>query len=72
MALHMNLKEYEEKEKTLRLSCDCGWSGKSSEAYGELHEAVLDFECPKCGSMLLIVNLIVDPVKYYKWKKKNK
>lgn len=70
MALYMNLKEYEEKKKTLRLSCNCSWRGKASEAYGELHETVLDFECPKCNNMLLIVNLIVDPEKYFNWKKK--
>jgi len=69
MAMHMHLTEYEGKKDSLMLSCECGWSGPAKEAYGELHEAVLDFECPKCGNMLLIVNLIVDPDKYFKYKK---
>jgi hypothetical protein len=57
MAQHINYLEYKKVEETLRLSCECGWAGRAKEAYGELYEAVLDFECPKCDKMLLVVNL---------------
>ena len=53
MAQHMSYEEYREQQDTLRLSCDCGWEGTAKEAYGEL----LDFNCPECDKMLLIVNL---------------
>jgi hypothetical protein len=56
----------------VRLSCECGWEGMATEAYGELYEEVLDFECPKCDKSLLVVNLIVAAEKYYNWKNKNK
>lgn len=66
----MNVTEYKKVEETLRLSCECGWEGNSKEAYGELYQAVLDFECPRCDKLLLIVNLIVDEEKYFKGKNK--
>lgn len=68
----MDIKDYNKCQDTLRLSCECGWEGKATEAYGELYEEVLDFECPECDKKLLIVNLIVDAEKYYNWKNKNK
>jgi predicted RNA-binding Zn-ribbon protein involved in translation (DUF1610 family) len=52
----MNYEQYSRQEDTLRLSCECGWEGKATDAYGELHEDLLDFECPECEKMLLIVN----------------
>ena len=61
----MHISEYKAQEATLLLSCPCGWKGKATEANGELHEVVMDIECPKCDKMLLIVNLIVDPQKYF-------
>ena len=72
MAKHMNIKDYNKQEATLRLSCACGWEGKASDAYGEMYEAVMDFECPKCDKMLLIVDLIVDAQKYYDSKESKK
>jgi hypothetical protein len=72
MAKHMHISEYKAKEATLLLSCECGWEGKANEAYGALHEAVMDIECPKCDKMLLIVNLIVDAQKYFDWKESKK
>ena len=72
MAQHMHISEYEANEATLLLSCECGWKGKTTEANGELHEAVMDIECPKCDKMLLIVNLIVDAQKYFDWKESKK
>jgi hypothetical protein len=71
MAQHMNYLEYKNVEETLRLSCECGWEGMAKEAYGELYETILDFECPKCDKMLLIVNLIVDADKYFNGKNKD-
>tara|TARA_R110002051_G_scaffold153257_1_gene225747 strand:+ start:391 stop:606 length:216 start_codon:yes stop_codon:yes gene_type:complete len=68
MEKHMNVSEYKKIEEELRLSCECGWEGMAQEAYGELYETILDFECPKCDKMLLIVNLIVDEDKYFKGK----
>ena len=68
MAEHMNVSEYNKQSETLRLSCECGWEGKAKNASRELHEAVMDFECPKCDRMLLIVNLIVDVEKFFDWK----
>lgn len=56
-AKHMTIKTYNELSDELMLSCECGWEGKSTEAYGEMYEEILDFECPKCDEMLLIVNL---------------
>ena len=53
----MTYEQYSRQEDTLRLSCECGWEGLAKEAYGELYEEVLDFECPECEKMLLIVNL---------------
>ena len=64
----MNVSEYNKQSETLRLSCECGWEGKAKDASRELHEAVMDFECPKCDRMLLIVNLIVDATKFFDWK----
>lgn len=72
MAQHMHISEYEAKEATLLLSCPCGWKGKATEARGEVHEAVMDIECPKCDKMLLIDNLIVDAQKYFDWKESKK
>lgn len=59
----MSVSEYNKVEEDLRLSCECGWEGKANEAYRELHEALLDFKCPICDKMLLIVNIIVDAEK---------
>ncbi|MCK0147132.1 hypothetical protein MWU78_15855 [Arenibacter sp. F26102] len=72
MAIHMNISEYNLKAESLRLSCQCGWEGKANEANGELHEAVMNFECPKCDKMLLIINLITDAQKYFDWKESKK
>ena len=71
-AKHMNIKDYNKHQDTLRLSCECGWQGKATDAYGEMYEAVMDFECPKCDKMLLIINLIVDAQKYFDWKESKK
>ena len=68
MAKYMHISEYKLKEHTLELSCECGWNGNDQEAYREMHEAVLDFECPNCEKKLLIVNLIVDMDKFKDWK----
>ena len=71
-AKYMDIKDYNKQQDTLRLPCECGWEGKATDAYGEMYEAVMDFECPKCDKKLLIVNLIIDAEKYYNWKNKNK
>tara|TARA_R110000765_G_scaffold335086_2_gene425432 strand:- start:105 stop:326 length:222 start_codon:yes stop_codon:yes gene_type:complete len=68
MAKHMHISDYKAQEATLLFSCTCGWKGKATEARGEVHEAVMNIECPKCDKMLLIVNLIVDAQKYFDWK----
>ena len=72
MAIYMHISEYEAKEGTLLLSCSCGWEEKAAEANGEVYEAVIDIECPKCDKMLLIVNLVVDAQKYFDWKEYKK
>ncbi|MET7029807.1 hypothetical protein [Sediminicola luteus] len=70
MAKHIHVSEYNKQSETLQLACECGWKGATKEAFGEIHEAVMDFECPKCDKMLLIVNLIVDAEKFYGNKNK--
>lgn len=57
MVQHLTYAEYEKQSDTLILRCGCGWKGPAEDAYNELHADVLDFECPKCDRMLLIVNL---------------
>ena len=70
--IYMNTKEFDGQYDTLDLECECGWKGKAADIGGELYEALLDFECPKCDKMLLIVNLIVDAQKYLDWKESKK
>ncbi|GAA4281964.1 hypothetical protein GCM10022260_23870 [Gaetbulibacter aestuarii] len=60
MTKHLNFRDYQNQKKTLMLSCDCGWKGYATEAFNDYYEEVMDFECPKCDKMLLIVNLIAD------------
>lgn len=46
--------DFSEQEK---LSCPLGhWSGIPNEAESEAHEDIIDFSCPKCSKMLLVVN----------------
>lgn len=35
---------------------DCGWSGKMDEMSNELFNEVMDFSCPSCDKMILIVS----------------
>ena len=69
---YMNTKAFDAQDDTLDLECECGWKGKPADIGGEFYEALLDFECPKCDKILLIVDLIVDAEKYYNSKNKNK
>ena len=58
-AIYMNTKAFDGQYHTLFLECECGWKGKPADIGGELYEALLDFECPKCDTSLLVVDLIV-------------
>lgn len=55
----MNYPEYEAVQNDLYLNCQCGWQGKAQEAFNELYNDVLDFECPECENTLLIVDLVI-------------
>ena len=60
-AKHMTFKELEKQEETLQLTCKCGWEGKATETYTEMHDEVVDFKCvidlkcPKCDKKVLIL-----------------
>lgn len=56
MAKHMHSREFDIEMDSLILKCDCGWEGKPMDAFNESYSDVIDFECPKCETMLLIVN----------------
>ncbi len=38
------------------LACPCDWHGDSRAMAMELHDAVTDYACPRCGNLLLIVS----------------
>ncbi len=38
------------------LACLCDWHGDSRAMAMELHDAVTDYACPRCGNLLLIVS----------------
>ena len=58
MAKHMGAREFDKVGQELILECEkCGWAGKAMEALNEVYEAVIDFECPLCNKMILILNL---------------
>jgi hypothetical protein len=46
---------YSEFTRDMPLECKCGWSGPVSEADMDMHEQLLDYCCPVCDQMLLIV-----------------
>ncbi len=54
MAKWMNYEQYSEQEDTLDSVSVV--EGKATDAYGEYHEEILDFECPQCEKMLLMIN----------------
>jgi predicted RNA-binding Zn-ribbon protein involved in translation (DUF1610 family) len=44
--------------ETRQFGCrSCGWSGGSAQMSSELHAELVDYSCPRCGRMLLIVPL---------------
>jgi hypothetical protein len=49
---------YSDEWRTRVFQCRCGWSGTVEEMCRNMHEAVMDFECPaaQCDSMLVIVS----------------
>ena len=57
----MTFKELEKQEETLQLTCKCGWEGKATETYTEMHDevvdlkCVIDLKCPKCDKKVLIL-----------------
>ena len=57
----MTFKEFNEQEEKLKLSCECGWEGKATETYMEMHTEVIDLLCPKCDKKVLILNIKMDP-----------
>ncbi len=38
-------------------SCECGWNGAGGDAWTELHDALVQVDCPECGSRLFLVDL---------------
>lgn len=55
--MHIQSREFDKVKDNLILKCNCGWEGKPMDAFNEMYTDVVDFECPKCEKMLLIVNM---------------
>ena len=54
MAIH---RPYFEHELSDPARCEvCGWAGTAEEAAGELYQELMDFRCPDCDRIILIVS----------------
>jgi predicted RNA-binding Zn-ribbon protein involved in translation (DUF1610 family) len=48
---------FDEEWREAPFTCrNCGWTGPSSEMANEPFRDLMDFSCPRCDTMLLIVN----------------
>ena len=53
MAKHQSYFEHSSSDP---LQCpQCGWSGTAGDAANEMYRELMDFSCPSCDTMLLIV-----------------
>jgi hypothetical protein len=51
---------YFEYDKNAQLTCwKCGWTGAAREGSQESYEELFDVSCPRCETMLLIVNATI-------------
>jgi hypothetical protein len=51
---------YYEYDENAQLTCwNCGWSGAARDGSKESYEELFDVSCPRCETMLLIVNATV-------------
>ena len=60
-------KSYFDHDSSDPLQCaQCGWTGPAGDAFHEAYRELMDFVCPRCDTMLLIVPYpTVDEMRRY-------